>query len=101
MLKRRTLTAALATLAAPAVARAQDSRVLRFVPRSGVALLDPVWTTETATRALALQVFESLYSVDEKWAPHPQMASGHDVEDGGKRWTIRLRDGLRFHDSEP
>ncbi len=29
------------------------------------------------------------------------MAEGHAVEDGGKRWTIRLRDGLLFHDGEP
>lgn len=50
---------------------------------------------------MALQVFESLYAVDEKLSPHPQMAAGHVVEDDGKRWTIRLRDGLRFHDNEP
>jgi len=101
MLRRRHLLASTAALAAPGIARGQDSRVLRFVPRSGVALLDPVWTTETATRALALQIFESLYSVDEKLVPHPQMAAGHTIEDDGKRWTIRLRDGLRFHDNEP
>jgi peptide/nickel transport system substrate-binding protein len=71
------------------------SRALAF------ALLDPVWTTETATRAFALSVFESLYSVDEKLEPHPQMAAGHTVEADGKRWVIRLRDGLRFHDGEP
>jgi peptide/nickel transport system substrate-binding protein len=33
--------------------------------------------------------------------PGPQMAAGHTIEDDGKRWVIRLRDGLRFHDGEP
>ena len=33
--------------------------------------------------------------------PHPQMAAGHVVGDDGKRWTITLRDGLRFHDGTP
>src|SRR3954471_12824722 len=101
MLRRRTLLASAATLAAPSIVSAQGTQVLRFVPRYGVAQLDPVWTTDAATRALALQVFESLYSVDERLNPQPQMAAGHQVEDDGKRWTITLRDGLRFHDGEP
>jgi peptide/nickel transport system substrate-binding protein len=101
MMRRRSALAGLGSLVAPAVARGQSGRVLKFVPRTGLALLDPVWTTETATRAFALSVFESLYSVDEKLVPHPQMAAGHTVEDDGRRWVIRLRDGLRFHDGEP
>jgi peptide/nickel transport system substrate-binding protein len=101
MMRRRSALAGLGSLVAPAVARGQSARVLKFVPRTGLALLDPVWTTETATRAFALSVFESLYSVDEKLMPHPQMAAGHTVEDDGRRWVIRLRDGLRFHDGEP
>jgi peptide/nickel transport system substrate-binding protein len=101
MTRRRVVLAGLSSLATPAIARGQSARVLRFVPRTGLALLDPVWTTETATRAFALSVFESLYSVDEKLVAHPQMAAGHMVEDEGSRWVIRLRDGLRFHDGEP
>jgi peptide/nickel transport system substrate-binding protein len=97
---RRAMLAGVVSLAAPAIARGQSTRTLRFVPRTGLALLDPVWTTETATRAFSLSVFESLYSVDEKLLPQPQMAEGHTIEDDGKRWVIRLRDGLRFHDGE-
>src|SRR5262249_44672822 len=66
MLRRRQVLASAVCLAAPSVARSREIRVLRFVPRSAVALLDPVWTTETATRAFGLQMFESLYGVDEK-----------------------------------
>ena len=101
MLRRRHLLSFVATLATPSIARGQESRVLRFVPETGVALLDPLFTPTTATRAFALQIFESLYSVDEKLRPRPQMAAGHTIEDDGKRWIIRLRDGLRFHDNEP
>jgi peptide/nickel transport system substrate-binding protein len=101
MTRRQAVLASIATLATPAISRGQGTRVLKFVPRTGLALLDPVWTTETATRAFALSVFESLYSVDEKLVAHPQMAAGHMVEDDGSRWVIRLRDGLRFHDGEP
>ena len=46
-------------------------------------------------------MFDTLYGLDAKLNPHPQMAEGQSVEDGGKRWTIKLRDGLVFHDGEP
>jgi len=29
------------------------------------------------------------------------MAEHYDVSDNGRTWTIRLRDGLIFHDNEP
>ena len=29
------------------------------------------------------------------------MVAGHIVDDDGKRWTMKLRDGLVFHDGTP
>src|SRR5260370_41646541 len=29
------------------------------------------------------------------------MVAGHEVEDDGLAWTLKLREGLRFHDKEP
>src|SRR5947207_7692397 len=29
------------------------------------------------------------------------MVAGHEVDPGGLSWTLKLRDGLRFHDKEP
>ena len=91
--------ASMGTLAAPSISRAENNQILRFVPRAGVSFMDPVWTTTNFREAA--QVFESLFSVDENLRPRPQMAAGHVVEDDGKRWVIRLREGLRFHDNEP
>jgi ABC-type transport system substrate-binding protein len=34
-------------------------------------------------------------------AVQPQMAAGHVIEDNGRRWTITLREGLKFHDGDP
>jgi peptide/nickel transport system substrate-binding protein len=100
-MRRRHFLAGMGALAAPSVVQAQNSRVLRFVSSAGPVLLDPLATTIYPTLVLGLQIFESLYSLDEHLRPHPQMAAGHSIEDGGKRWVIRLRDGLRFHDGEP
>lgn len=91
-------------LCAPARSQAQrgaDPRVLRFVPQAGLTALDPVWTTSTMTHNHALAVYDTLYSVDSRFRPRPQMAEGHTVSDDGLTWRIRLRDGLRFHDGEP
>ena len=78
---RRTLLAASAgLLAAPRLALADDSRVLRFVPYADVAIIDPIWSTNYATRTHAHLVFETLYGVDETLTPHPQMVAGDVVE---------------------
>jgi peptide/nickel transport system substrate-binding protein len=100
-MRRRQLITGMVASAIPSVTRAEASRILRYASSAGVTQLDPLATTFYPTFALALQVFESLYCVDEQLQPRPQMAAGHLVEEDGKRWTIRLRDGLRFHDDEP
>lgn len=99
-MKRRTFLAAsaAATLARPAIA--QGVKPLIFVPQGNVVTMDPVWTTATVTRNAAAMVFDTLYGRDAKMNPKPQMVEGALVEDGGKTWTLKLRDGLTFHDGE-
>lgn len=100
MLRRRILLSGIAALAAPHVAAAPGDKVLRFVPRFGLTALDPVFTTDQVTRICGMAIFESLYSVDETMVARPQMAEGHTIDQDGKRWSIRLREGLLFHDGE-
>ncbi|TCZ66605.1 ABC transporter substrate-binding protein [Roseicella aquatilis] len=100
-LTRRALPALGAALAAPRLAFAQPSRLLRFVPQSDLGVLDPIWTTAYVTRNHALMVFDMLYGMDAQYRIQPQMAEGHEVADDGLAWTIRLREGLRFHDGTP
>ena len=95
-------TAAAATrpaLAQPAIGGA--AKTLIFVPTTNPPSYDPVWTTAQATRTLAMMIYETLYTRDINLNPHPHMVEGHLVEDGGKRWTMKLRPGLTFHDGEP
>jgi peptide/nickel transport system substrate-binding protein len=91
--------AAAAALARPAIAAA--ARPLVFVPQANLTSLDPVWTTATVTRNFALMVYDMLYGRDEAFMPQPQMVEGHVIDDDGKRWTMQLREGLRFHDGSP
>jgi peptide/nickel transport system substrate-binding protein len=99
---RRSILAASATLlAAPRPARAQRASTLRFVPQSDLAILDPVLTAAYVTRNHAMMVFDTLYGMDAQFRVRPQMVEGHSIEDDGRRWTLTLRQGLRWHDGTP
>ena len=103
-MRRRTLMAGAlgtAVLAAPRIARPQRADVLRFVPQTDLAALDPIWSTQYVTRNHAYLVFDTLYGTDEEYQVKPQMVAGHTTEDQGRIWTLTLRDGLRFHDGTP
>src|SRR5712671_3599449 len=93
--------AAAAALAAPRIARADKAKTLAFVPTSDLAVLDPVVTFNRPTRNYAYLVFDTLYGIDTNWQAQPQMVAGHEVEDDGLTWHLKLREGLRFHDNEP
>ena len=101
-MRRRQLIGTVAALAAPRIARAEKSKnALQFRPVGDLAILDPVWSGARPTRNHGYLVFDTLYGLDEDLAVQPQMAAGHVIEDDGKRWTITLREGLKFHDGEP
>ncbi|WP_043361580.1 ABC transporter substrate-binding protein [Belnapia sp. F-4-1] len=95
------LAGAAMRLPVPALAQPAGSRVLRFIPQSDVAVVDPIVTTAYVTRHHAFLIYDTLYGLDADFKPQPQMAEGHKVEDGGRRVTITLRQGLAFHDGEP
>ena len=92
---------ATAALAAPRLARAADSKILRFVPQANLANLDPIWTTQYVVRNASLLMWDTLYGVNDKLEPQPQMVEGHEVSPDFKTWTFKLRPGLKFHDGEP
>ena len=99
-MKRRTLLAGTAAaLASPALA--QPARVLRFVPYVDLPVLDPIANTAAQVRNHAFLVFDTLYGLDATYTPRPQMLAGHTVDDGGRLWTLTLRDRLCFHDGAP
>ena len=59
--------------------------------------LDTHTTTATISYQIAWHVFETLYTYDRQFQPIPHLAEGHTVADGGRRYTITLRKGVKFH----
>lgn len=109
-MKRRDFMAGGAALAAGGVASrgahgqapavGGKAKTILYVPQAGMASLDPVWTTAVVTRNHAGLIWETLYGRDETLTARPQMLEGHLVEDNGLRWTMKLREGLNWHDGE-
>ena len=90
-------------LSAPSLSQAQrrDPRVLRFIPNTGLTVLDPVWTASLVTGNHGYHVWDTLYGTRFDYTPAPQMAEGHTVNADYTDWSIRLREGLWFHDGTP
>lgn len=95
-------TAAVMSLpAAFSVHAAAPNKLFRWVPHTDLTILDPIFSTVFITNIHAQLVFDTLYGLDDQYQPHPQMASGHEVDSTGLIWKITLRDGLKFHDGSP
>jgi len=60
-----------------------------------------VVTGARPTRNDAYLWFDTLYGIDTEWKAQPRMVEGYTVEHDGLTWTLKLREGLRFHDKEP
>src|ERR1700722_7093690 len=104
MRRRHIMGAAVAAAVIPrrfAIAGSRDNKLVRYVPTADLSVLDPSWTTTQVSITHGYYVFDTLFGLDSGQTPRPQMAERWQVSDDGRSWTIRLRDGLRFHDNEP
>jgi peptide/nickel transport system substrate-binding protein len=59
--------------------------------------LDLHWTTAVITQQISWHVYETLFTYDRDFNPIPLLAESADFADGGRRVTIALRRGVRFH----
>lgn len=91
----------LAGISTPALAQWDRSKTLKFVPQAALTTLDPSFSTAAVTAQHGYHVYDTLYGLDADLKVRPQMAEGHDVSANGLEWTIKLREGLFFHDGEP
>ena len=104
LMTRRMAAPGMAALLATSLSRpaiAQPTSTLRYIPVTDLTSIDPIWTTSTAVRNHGYLVYDTLFGTDTAYNVRPQMAEGAEVSSDGLETTIRLRQGLRFHDAEP
>jgi peptide/nickel transport system substrate-binding protein len=103
-MKRRTmvgmvagvLIGALLVWAGPAAAQ-----TVRAVMHAEVKYLDPHWTTADITQVHGYMVYDTLFALDEKGQPQPQMVDTWRLSADKLTYTFTLRDGLKWHDGKP
>jgi peptide/nickel transport system substrate-binding protein len=88
---------ALALVAATVAAQAQTLRVgLAEDPDA----LDPSLARSFVGRVVFASLCDKLFDIDEKLAIVPQLATGYEWSADGKALTLKLRQGVTFHDGE-
>ena len=88
--------------AAPVVAQEspRPGGVLKVAMIGEPPSLDLHSTTAVITQQITWHVYETLYTYDKAYSPIPFLAQGHTVGDGGRRYTIALRRGVKFHNGK-
>ena len=62
--------------------------------------LDQHATTAVITREIGINMYEGLFALDAKYQPAPLLADGYEVLDGAKRYVVRLRKDVKFHNGK-
>jgi peptide/nickel transport system substrate-binding protein len=104
MMKRRTVFGMLAGLLIGMLlvwAGSASAQTVRAVMEVEVRYLDPHWTTADITRLHGYMVYDTLFALDEKRQPQPQMVDTYRLSADKLTYTFTLRDGLKWHDGKP
>ena len=102
MSKRRiwaSLVATASALLGNAPAHAQS--LLKVAPETLSRILDPHFTTSFTTRDLGYLVYDTLFAVDDKFEPRPQMVERYTLSPDKLTYIFVLRSGLKWHDGTP
>ena len=72
--------------------------VLTFGQWDKIDSIDPALTTGAAAGEVAQNILDTLITMDADQKFYPALASKWAIEDGGKKFTFTLRDGVKTHD---
>ena len=82
-------------------ARAASDRVLRAVVAADLKIVDPTWTTAYVTVRHGYLVYDTLFALNSKYEPKPQMVESWTVSPDALAYRFTLRPGLKWHDGTP
>jgi peptide/nickel transport system substrate-binding protein len=81
-------------------AQAQTPTTLRIGLAEDPDILDPTFARTFVGRIVFMGLCDKLFDIDKDLKIVPQLATGFEWSDAGKTLTIKLREGVTFHDGE-
>ncbi len=99
---RIALEARLSAVLLLAAALLPGAGILRIAQRAEAKTLNPVTVLDSASREVLQRLHADLVTINRSTLrTEPALAESATASQGGKRYTIRLRPGLRFSDGHP
>lgn len=81
-----------------------DSTAKQFEINAAIAAnppaLDPHTVNANVTGGIGIHIYEALFQMDENYEPQPVLAESYEMSDDGKEYTIKLRQGVKFHNGD-
>lgn len=62
--------------------------------------LDPQSINSNIVGGLGVHIYEPLFAMSENYEPTPVLAKSYEVSEDGTVYTIKLREGVKFHNGE-
>lgn len=87
----------IAGLGLPALA-AQSDKLRVALASFGGEQMDPAIEARASVFEIWLMVYENLIEIGQDNGLEPGLAESWSVDDSGKIWTFKLREGVQFHD---
>lgn len=78
----------------------QNGGILRFATIGEPPSLDIQSVASDLVSTIAQHIFETLFTFDRSYKVVPMLAQSYSVSEGGKLYTIKLRDGVKFHNGK-
>ena len=97
MLYRYSVLGAAAALFLTATAISASAVTLRYANQGDLKSLDPYTLNETTTNAHLGHVYEGLTRRGKDLKIEPGLAESWEILDEGKRWRLKLRQNVKFH----
>ena len=90
-----------AAIALSGIQSASAESVLKIRDSGDINQLDPLFSTAYPARDMSYLIWDTLFSMDDKLVPQPQMVDTYTISDDKLTYSFTLRDKQVFHDGAP